>query len=98
MYKIYLFTYKGLNKEPIFENIKTVGPWYRFDESSFVICTKYSLETINNLIKPYTENEKDRYLFLEIDIKHFKGRMPADIWDWLKKQLKLSRNRPNNYN
>lgn len=87
MFKVYIFTYKGLNNQLVTDTIKRGSAWYRFDESSFIICTKLTIEELNNKIGPYIDAEKDRYLFLEINIAHYKGRLPSDIWEWIKKQI-----------
>jgi hypothetical protein len=87
MFKVYIFTYKGVNKQLVTETIKGVSAWYRFDDSSFILCSQLTVEQLNNTIVSFIDVEKDKYLFLEIDIKHYKGRLSSDIWDWLKKQI-----------
>ncbi len=87
MYKIFIFTVKGDNKQEIIDVIKRNAAWYRFDDSSYILCSESTLLQLNNLINPFTINEKVRYLFLEVDIKYYKGRLPSETWDWIKKQI-----------
>ena len=91
MFKVYLFTYNCVNKQLVTDTIKGVAAWYRFDDSSFILCTQLTIEELNNLIVPYIDAEKDKYLFIEIDIKHYKGRLSSDIWNWLKKQIEKTK-------
>lgn len=93
MFNIFIFTYKGLNKNAVFDKIKSISSWYRFDESSFIICTNKSIDELNNEIKIFIDLEKDKYLFLKIKLEHYKGLLPSDIWDWLNKQIDKARNK-----
>lgn len=87
MYKIYIFTYRGSNKLKIFEVIKAGIAWYKFDESSYILCTNLTTIQIYNEISHLIDSERDNFLFMQIDIKHYKGRLPSEVWVWIKKQI-----------
>jgi hypothetical protein len=87
MYKVYIFTYKGVNNKIVTDTIKKETAWYRFDDSSFILCTKLTVDNLIKKITPYIDVEKDKYLFMQINIVYYKGLLPSDIWEWLKKQL-----------
>jgi hypothetical protein len=83
MFKLYLFSYIGDNKEFVINHIKNViNFWYKFDSHSFIICSDLNIDDLHDKIN---ENfGKDyKFLLLEIDIKKFKIRLDTDTYNWL---------------
>lgn len=83
----YLITYdlksKNItNYENLYLAIKTLGPWWHYLESTWIVKTNYTSEQIWTALAPYLYRN-DHILVVKIDSTDRWGWLPQDAWDWL---------------
>ncbi len=85
---LYLITY-NIQKEkdylPFYNAIKNTGVWWHYIDSSWIIRTTDSAQTIYNKISPYIDQGKDYLLIIKInaDVGNKQGLLPTKAWEWL---------------
>lgn len=83
----YLITYDLKNKsiksyEPLYTAIKSVGPWWHYLDSTWIVKTNLNSGQIwTNLGKHILTN--DHILIIRIDTSDKWGWLPQDAWNWL---------------
>ncbi len=85
--KKYLITYnlktQNWNYNGFFNALKSIGPWWHYIDSTWIIKTNLSSNEIYNRIAPGLLSTQDYILIVEINNKDKYGWLPKDAWDWL---------------
>ena len=93
---IYLISYdliKSAERDytPVYEAIKSIGPWWHYLESSWIVNTEndvnYVVDTIHAVMR-----QGDRLLVVQVDNQSRNGWLPKDAWDWIRThELQITR-------
>lgn len=86
MNRCYLISYKVKRLDEFVNLIKTFGPWYKFDENSFLITSLLDVTEINSRLNALFDVNVDRLLIVEINVRNYKGWQTKEIWDWFQTQ------------
>jgi hypothetical protein len=83
----YLITYDLNNKairsyESLFLAIKSVGPWWHYLESTWIVKTNLTSAQIWDYLASHITST-DRMLIVKIDNSDKWGWLPQDAWNWL---------------
>ena len=85
---IYLISYdliKSAERDytPVYEAIKSIGHWWHYLESSWIVDTdrdvNYVVDTIHAEMR-----QGDRLFVVQIDNQSRNGWLPKDAWDWIR--------------
>ena len=83
----YLITYDLNNKsiknyESLFVALKSIGPWWHYLESTWIIKTNLTSAQLWNHLAGHVTTT-DRMLIVKIDNFDKWGWLPQDAWNWL---------------
>lgn len=87
---IYLVTY-DLNKpqqeyEELYEELKHIGAWWHYLDSTWLIVTSESLKELSQRIRDKIDTN-DHLLVFDITDKDYYGWLPKDAWKWIKEHI-----------
>ena len=81
----YLITYDlklpNRNYDNLYNAIKSLGDWWHYLESTWIIKTPYDLNHIQNTLLPQID-QNDRLLVIRV-INQKTGWLTKDAWDWI---------------
>ena len=83
----YLITYDLKNKsitnyQSLFVAIKSVGPWWHYLDSTWIVKTNLNSQQIWNILGQHLLRN-DHILVVKIDNSDKWGWLPQDAWNWL---------------
>ncbi len=84
---IYLVSYDLINAAerdytPVYEAIKSVGPWWHYLESTWIVQTQHKVDDVVNAVHA-SMRQGDRLFVVQIDNQSRNGWLPKDAWDWI---------------
>ena len=84
---IYLISYdlvKSAERDytPVYEAIKSIGPWWHYLESSWIVHTHRDVNYVVDTIHA-TMRQGDRLLVVQVDNQARNGWLPKDAWTWI---------------
>ena len=84
----YLITYDLANKqiksyENLYTALKSLGPWWHYLDSTWIIKTNINSKDIWNNLKDHINTNNDRILITKISDGDREGWLTKDAWDWL---------------
>ena len=93
--KYYLISLKssgffdGLNAKKFHKDLTTangVNAWWHHIDSLYILKVDYGITSTD--IADYIKSiaPKKQFFVIEISLKNYNGWLPADAWEWLKKQ------------
>ena len=87
--KAYSITYDlktpNANYKALYEEIQSLGAWWHYLESTWIVSTNYSSEDIwNKLSKLLTQD--DHMLIIEVKRDCY-GWLPQEAWDWITENI-----------
>ncbi|NBI06690.1 hypothetical protein [Senegalia massiliensis] len=85
---VYLISY-DLNKpdnnyESLYETIKSYEAWWHHLDSTWIIETSSSCQSVSNNIKSHIHSD-DNLLIIEVK-NNFNGMLPNHAWEYLRKR------------
>jgi len=82
---VYLIGYdlnkSGKDYNGLYDAIKSYGNWWHHLDSTWLIDTNDSIESINDKLKPHID-DNDNLLVIQLK-KNYKGWLPEKAWTWL---------------
>lgn len=83
----YLISYDLKNKsikdyQTLFSSIKSVGPWWHYLDSTWIVKTNLNSQQIWNMLGSHLL-KNDYILVVKIDSLDTWGWLPRDAWNWL---------------
>lgn len=82
----YLITYDLKNKirnyDSLYLAIRSLGPWWHYLDSTWIIKTNMNSTQIWNYLASHITT-MDRLLIIKIDSSDKWGWLPQDAWNWL---------------
>jgi len=86
---VHLITYDlnkpGQNYDELYEAIKSLGSWWHYLDSTWLVDTNLSTQKIFDRIHPKMDSSD--YLLIIAVKADYQGWLPKDAWDWIKKHL-----------
>ena len=81
----YAFEEPTRDYSPLYESIKSLGPWMHYIESTWLVSTTdMTARQIFDELSPHIDNENDYLLIIRVS-KAYWGLLPEEAWDWLPK-------------
>ena len=76
-----------LDHSGFFNAIKSLGPWMRYIETSWLLSTSRfdNAEGILDFIRPHMDEAEDYILVAELTT-NYNGWLPDDAWKWIRDQ------------
>lgn len=88
---IYSITYDlkkpGQDYDGLYESIKSLGDWWHYLESTWLVDTQLSADYIYKRLEPNID-KNDRLLIVNFGAD-YQGRLVKDAWDWINTRQKL---------
>lgn len=84
---VYLITYElkpGRKHNTLYEQIKTLGVWSHYLETSWFVVTRLSVTEIQDKLLPHIDTND--FLFIS-EITSYSGWLPKDAWSWLSRYI-----------
>lgn len=86
---VYLVTYDlnkpGQDYTELYEAIKSLGAWWHYLDSTWLVDTTYSADQIAAKLKPHMD-DSDYFLVIRVQ-RDYQGWLPKDAWDWINARL-----------
>jgi hypothetical protein len=67
---------------PLFEAIKNCGPWWHFMDTTWIVNTVRTPDTVSRHLQSFIDTDSDYLLVIRLQ-KNYQGWLPKDAWDWL---------------
>lgn len=84
--KKYLITYDlnkpGKDYSSLYNSIKSLGPWWHYLDSTWIIKSEMSANDISRRLVPSIDSA-DRLLVVKIDEADSQGWLTPDAWKWI---------------
>ncbi len=80
----------GQNYPALYEAIKSLGDWWHYLDSTWLINTNLSANQIGERLRQCLD-QNDRLLIVEIDPSTANGWLSKDAWEWIQTRAKLYR-------
>jgi hypothetical protein len=71
---------------PFFEAIKACGEWWHFLDSTWIISTQHSTQTVAEHLTQFIDTTTDYLLVARLQREH-QGWLPKAAWDWMNSKL-----------
>ena len=71
----------GQNYDELFKTIKSLGAWWHYLGSTWLVDTSLTASQIWNRLQPHTD--KNDTFFIAGVTRDYSGWMPPDAWAWL---------------
>jgi len=84
---IYLITYtisKNRDYTPLYDAIKNSGTWWHYIDSSWIVKSDDTANTIFQRLKPLIDQKDDYLLVIKVDPSSRQGWLPRKAWDWFR--------------
>ena len=92
--KVYLITYDLNNPHKdyssLYEKIKSLGRWWHYLDSTWIVATRNSSSQINDILKAVLDSD-DGILVIEVK-NDYNGWLPEEAWDWMRQNISVSNN------
>lgn len=86
---VYLITYDlkkpGQNYNELYEAIKSLGSWWHYLESTWLVDTSLIAPRISEKLNPKID-KNDRLLVIKVT-SDYSGWLTNDAWDWIKQHI-----------
>lgn len=76
----------GQKYEQLHENIKALGTWWHYLDSTWIVVTSLTPSQVFDMLKPSVDAD-DRVLVVNISDDSYSGWLTQKAWDWLKKHV-----------
>ena len=70
---------------PFYKAIQQCGEWWHFLDSTWIVNTSYSADTVGKHLLQFIDQEKDFVIVARLQ-KDYQGWLPNEAWDWLNKK------------
>ncbi|MBY6276799.1 SinR family protein [Symbiobacterium thermophilum] len=89
---VYLITYDlkkaGQNYDALYKEIKSFGDWWHYLESTWLVDTNLSAQTMSDRIRKVTDSN-DLHLVIKLNRgTDYQGWLPKEAWDWINQRLR----------
>jgi hypothetical protein len=71
----------GQDYAKLYEAIKSLGAWWHFLESTWLIDSLHSPQAAGNHLVPFIDRN-DRLLVIQVQ-RNYQGWLPKEAWDWI---------------
>ncbi|HJV46608.1 MAG TPA: hypothetical protein VJ824_12915 [Bacillota bacterium] len=87
---VYLITYdlknaSGHDYSALHDKIKSFGAWWHYLESTWLVDTTMSAQTMSDEIRKVYQPEY--HLVIKLTGLDYQGWLPKEAWDWVKSRL-----------
>ncbi len=84
---MYVITYdlnQGIfhNYEGFLQEIRSLGPWSKYMDRTWIVATHVGLQEINDRLTKYL-GQPDRLLIVKLEAGFYQGWLPPEVWDWI---------------
>ena len=83
---VYLITYdlnkKGQNYDKLYEAIKSLGSWWHYLDSTWLVETSYSASQISEKLRKEGIDDNDNLLVFRL-LKDYAGWLSKEAWQWI---------------
>jgi len=87
---VYLVTYDlnapGKNYDDLYEAIKSLGAWWHYLDSTWLVDTHLSAQSISD--KLLSHIDKNDYLLVIKVTNEYQGWLPQKAWEWMHEHIK----------
>lgn len=88
---LYLITYsisKNKDYTALYDAIKSYDTWWHYIDSTWIVKTTDSVETIAEKLNPLIDSVNNSLLVVKIDPSERQGWLPKKAWDWIRNNSK----------
>lgn len=72
----------GQDYDGLFEEIKSMGTWWHYLDSTWIVATSLNVSAAADRIRAKLDNS-DHFLVLDITGDTSQGWLPKDAWSWI---------------
>jgi hypothetical protein len=87
---LHLVTYDlkqpGQNYTPLYDAIKSLGAWWHYLESVWLVKTAHTASQVSAVLRPHIDSN-DRLLIVDITGDTNDGWLPQDAWNWISSNI-----------
>lgn len=76
----------GQNYSALHDKIKSLGPWWHYLESTWIVSTTKTPSQVWDHISSAVD-KSDRALVIDITLDRYSGWLPKAAWEWLAKYV-----------
>ncbi|MFB2938361.1 hypothetical protein ACE1B6_24200 [Aerosakkonemataceae cyanobacterium BLCC-F154] len=73
---------RGQNYQKLTEAIKSLGDWWHYLDSTWLLKTRLTTEQVANRLKQEID-DNDSLLVIEVNPHNSRGWLPEEAWDWI---------------
>jgi hypothetical protein len=84
-YHVMIIPKSGVDPERIKKRFDLARDWFRFNSTSWVICTNKDADTWYSRLKEFVQ-PGGKLFICKLDISDRQGWMPRTFWDWLRQR------------
>jgi hypothetical protein len=77
---------KGQAYPALYEAIKSLGVWWHYLDSTWIVRTSSTIDAVTNKIRSVID-ANDHFIVIDITGDSMNGWLPKDAWDWLQARV-----------